>query len=83
MSTKVKIKILDDVGLRTVLDAAYEQSSQVKICKYVLALAKHILELVHYEDMNNAIIQNGLKINEEWQIDAMNFIKDIYGVGRK
>jgi len=67
MPTKVKIKILDDVELRTVLDGEYEIASQIKMCKYALALAKHILEIVHYKDIDNVIIQDGFKINEEWQ----------------
>ena len=67
MPTKVKIKILDDAQLRTVLDGEYEILSQIKMCKYALKLAKHILEFVHYEDIDNVIIQDGFKINEEWQ----------------
>lgn len=67
MSTKVKIKILDDVALRTVLDGKYETASQIKMCKYALALAKHILEVVQYEDIDNVIIQDGFKTNKEWQ----------------
>ena len=67
MPTKVKIKILDDVKLRTSLDGKYEMASQIKMCKYALALARHILEFVHYEDIDNVIIQDGFKINEEWQ----------------
>lgn len=67
MPTKVKIKILDDVELRTVLDGAYEIASQIKLCKFALALATHMLEFIHYEDMDNVIIQDGFKTNEEWQ----------------
>lgn len=67
MPTKVKIKILDDAQLRTVLDGEYEISSQIKMCKYALKLAKHILEFVHYEDIDNVAIQDGFRINEEWQ----------------
>lgn len=67
MPTKTKIKISDDTELRAILDAEYEASSQIKLCKYALLLAKHILELVQYEDRSNAVIQEGFLINEEWQ----------------
>jgi hypothetical protein len=67
MATRVKIKIFDDVELRTALDREYEIASQIKMCKYALALAKHILEFVQYENIDDAIIQEGFKTNEEWQ----------------
>lgn len=67
MPTKAKIKILDDAELRTMLDSEYEIASQIKMCKYALTLAKHILEFVHFEDMDNMFIQDGFKTNDEWQ----------------
>lgn len=60
MATRVKIKIFDDVELRTTLDREYEIASQIKMCKYALALAKHILEFVQYENIDDAIIQEGV-----------------------
>lgn len=65
--TNVKIKIVDDTELRKELDSEYEISSQVKLCKYALSLATHILELIRYTDMNNATIKEGFFINEQWQ----------------
>lgn len=67
MSTRTKIKIKDDIELRASLDAQYEISSQVKLCKYALLLAKHILEVGQYEEIDNVMIQEGFQINEEWQ----------------
>lgn len=65
--TKVKIKIADDTELRKELDSEYEISSQVKLCKYALLLAAHILELINYPDMDNDTIKEGFFINEQWQ----------------
>ena len=65
--TKVKIKILDNTDMRKILDVEYENSSQVKLCKYAILLSKHILELIKYPDMNNAAIKEGFFINEQWQ----------------
>ncbi len=67
MATKTKIKILDDIELRKTLDEEYEKSSQVKLCKYALALATHILTIVEYKDKKNSIIKAGYAVNESWQ----------------
>lgn len=67
MSTRTKIKIKDDIELRSLLDAEYERSSQIKLCKYALLLATHILILVKYDDMDNPAIKTGYAINERWQ----------------
>lgn len=67
MLTKTKIKIIDEDDLRKILDMEYENSSQIRLCKYALFLAKHILELIEYNSINHAIIQQGFKINEQWQ----------------
>ena len=53
--------------MRKVLDEEYENSSQLKLCKYSLLLSKHILELIKYPDMDNDIIKEGFLINEQWQ----------------
>ena len=68
--TKVKIKILDDIAMRKILDEEYENSSQVKLCKYSLLLSKHILKLIKYPEMNNDIIKEGFFVNEQWQKGA-------------
>ena len=67
MPTRAKIKIVDDSELRAILDAAYDASSQIQLCKYACVLARHILEYIQYEDKNNDIIQKGFLINEAWQ----------------
>lgn len=67
MATKTKIKILDDIDLREILDDEYEKSSQIKLCKYALLLATHILTTIKYNDMDNSIIKTGYAVNERWQ----------------
>lgn len=67
MSTRTKIKIIDNIELRRILDAEYEKSSQVKLCKYALLLAKHILKIIEYNDMDNPIIKAGYAVNDSWQ----------------
>lgn len=67
MATKTKIKIVDNIELRRTLDYEYEKSSQIKLCKYALLLATHILTMIDYDDMNNPIITDGYAINEKWQ----------------
>jgi len=67
MPTKVKIKIKDNIDLRMQLDSEYEKSSQIRMCRYGLLLAMHIMEIAEYKDMNNPFIIEGLFINTEWQ----------------
>lgn len=67
MMTRTKVKILDDVKLRQILDDEYEKSSQIKLCKYALLLATHILTVIDYKDSNHAVIKNGYAVNERWQ----------------
>lgn len=67
MATKTKIKISDDTELRKTLDSEYEKSSQIKLCKYALLLATHILAIIDYDGMNNPIIAEGYAVNEKWQ----------------
>lgn len=66
MATKTKIKISDDIELRKILDEEYEKSSQVKLCRYALILATHILTTVAYKDMKNLVIKAGYDVNESW-----------------
>lgn len=68
MATRTKIKISDDIELRKTLDDEYEKSSQVKLCKYALLLATHILTMIDYDGMNNPIITGGYEVNENWQM---------------
>ena len=67
MATRTKIKIVDNIELRKILDDEYEKSTQIKLCKYALLLATHILTIINYDDMNNPIITNGYAVNENWQ----------------
>lgn len=67
MPTRTKIKISDDIQLRKLLDEEYEKSSQIKLCKYALLLATHILTTIDYKDMDNSVIQTGYAVNESWQ----------------
>ncbi len=67
MATRTKIKITDDTELRNQLDEEYERSSQVKLCKYALLLATHILTTVDYGEREHPIIRAGYDVNESWQ----------------
>ncbi len=67
MATLTKIKISDDIELRKKLDEEYEKSSQVKLCKYAILLAEHILTTIKYKDMDNPIITAGYEVNKNWQ----------------
>lgn len=67
MATKTKIKISDDAELRRTLDDEYEKSSQIKLCKYALLLATHILQTIEYNDTDHFVIKTGYAVNEGWQ----------------
>lgn len=82
MATKVKIKINDNSELREKLDLEYESSSQIKMCKYALLLATHILEVVKYEELQTPIIIEGFLINEAWQRGEVR-MHDVRQVGFK
>lgn len=67
MSTKPKIKIVDDSILREEIDNLYETTNQVLLAKWSLSIAKHILVLVgmNYESVD--VILEGFEVNEMWQ----------------
>ena len=67
MSTRVKIKINDNMELRSQLDEIYEKRSKVQMSQWAISLAKHILEFVNYDYHNCEVIQDGFKTNERWQ----------------
>jgi hypothetical protein len=67
MAAKTKIKISDDMELRKVLDDEYENSSQIKLCRYALLLAEHILKTIDYHDADSLAIKAGFAVNESWQ----------------
>ena len=65
MPTKAKIKIMDASELRTQLDAEYERSSQVELCKFALLLAEHTLTLAQYKNLDDPVIKNGYAVNQK------------------
>lgn len=67
MPVKLKINIIDDSELRNALVSEYDLSSQIKLCKYALMLAAHILTMVNYQYMDNAVINEGFLIHQKWQ----------------
>lgn len=69
MSTKAKIKIVDNDQLRAEIDGLYEKMSQVDLAKWSLAIAKHILDIVGIDHNLVADIADGFRINESWQVD--------------
>lgn len=69
MSTKTKIKIVDNNQLRAEIDELYEKMSQVNLAKWSLSIAKHILDIVGIDYNLIADIADGFQINELWQLD--------------
>jgi len=69
MSTKPKIKIVDNNQLRAEIDELYEKTSQIDLAKWSLAIAKHILDIVGIDYNLIADIADGFQINELWQLD--------------
>lgn len=67
MSTKPKIKIKDDIGLRDEIDCLYEGAEQVLLAQWSLTIAKHILKIADIDYFSVDEIINGFKVNEMWQ----------------
>ncbi len=67
MSTKPKIKIVDDSIIRNKIDTLYENTSQIILVKWSISMAKHILDLVGFDYKTSDIIIEGFKVNEMWQ----------------
>ncbi len=67
MSTKPKIKIVDDSILREEIDNLYETTNQVLLAKWSLSIAKHILVLVGMNYESEDVILEGFEVNEMWQ----------------
>ena len=68
MPTKPKIKIEDDSELRAEIDQLYEITDQVELAKWSIKCAKHILPLSKVESIEMTDIENGIRVNELWQI---------------
>lgn len=67
MGTVLKIKIRDNMALRTELDAIYENASQSQIAQWALELAEHVLEQFAPCFLQNEIVQQGFFVNRNWQ----------------
>ncbi len=68
MPTKPKIKIDDHSELRLEIDKLYEATEQKELAKWALCCARHILPLSRVESIEMTDIENGIRINELWQI---------------
>ncbi|MDE6584164.1 MAG: hypothetical protein K2K15_02060 [Anaeroplasmataceae bacterium] len=62
-----KIKIVDNDELRNEIDKIYSSQNQISLAKWSLELAKHIIELTHFDTNEYPEIQEGFNINELWQ----------------
>jgi len=69
MSTKVKIKIIDNSELRETIDNLYEKTNKVDLAKWSLIIAKHILNIAEIDYNSIDAIVDGFKVNELWQTD--------------
>lgn len=62
-----KIKIVDNNNLRNGIENIYLSQNQTAFAKWSLELAKHIIELTHFDAYKHLEIQEGIAINELWQ----------------
>lgn len=53
--------------LRQRLDKIYDTSPQKTQAKWSILLAKHIMTISGFDDVESEIILNGFRINEDWQ----------------
>ena len=60
-------KLLDDTEMRKAIVKELENSSQIKVCRYSLLLAMHVLELIKYPEIDYTTIIEGFFVNEQWQ----------------
>ncbi len=67
MSTKPKIKIVDNPIIREKIDNLYETTNQVLLAKWSLSIAKHILLIVGIDYKSIDVIMEGFEVNELWQ----------------
>jgi hypothetical protein len=67
MTTKPKIRIIDNNELRAEIDEIYEKTSHADMAKWSLLLAKHILEIAEIEYSSIDAIVDGFRVNESWQ----------------
>jgi len=67
MTTQVKIKIKDNVKLRSKIDELYENTNQIDLAKWSLKIAKRILRVANIDYKDIDVIVEGFKINKLWQ----------------
>ncbi len=67
MATKTKIKIADNIRLRSEIVELYEQTSKINLAKWATECARHILPLAGFEKIDFSLIENGFRTNELWQ----------------
>lgn len=67
--TTIKIKITDNSVLRKEIDHLYEQTDQITVASWSLALSKHILTIAKIDYNSIDEIVNGFKENERWQVN--------------
>ena len=80
MSTKVKIKIKDNIKLRKEIDALYEEMDQISLAKWSISMAKHILEIVNINYKSIDEIVDGFRINALCQVGKVR-IHDVRQAG--
>ncbi len=67
MTTQVKIKIKDNVKLRSEIDELYENIDEISLAKWSLKIAKRILCVSDIDYKNINVIVEGFKVNKLWQ----------------
>ena len=68
MSSKPKIKIVDDSSIRDEIFKLYESTNQLLLAKWSISIARHILNLVGIDYKTVDVIREGLEVNERWQL---------------
>jgi len=67
MPTQPKIKFSDYPDLRIEIDKLYDNADQITLAKWAIGCAKHILPLAKNENIDFSVIEDGFKINKQWQ----------------
>lgn len=67
MTTKAKIKIVDNPLIRKQIDSLYENTNQVLLARWSISIAKHIMLSVGMDYLGTKEIAEGIRVNELWQ----------------
>ena len=67
MLTKSKIRIIDNIDLRTEIDELCGLTSQINLTKWAINCVKHILPLANFEGVDFTTVKLGFETNELWQ----------------